>query len=357
MHVFAIETSCDETAAAWVDSAQPLGKRILAQCVRSQISLHQANQGVVPEIAARAHLEWLPLAVQKVMDESGEDLSKVDAIAATTGPGLIGGLTVGTSFAKSLSLASGKPFVAVNHLAGHALSLRLSHDLRFPYLLLLVSGGHCQVLAVEGVGRYRRWGTTIDDAVGEAFDKVGRLLDLPYPGGPHLEALAEDGDPQAFALPRPLRGQPGCDFSFSGLKTAVRRQIEQLDAPLTRSQRADLAASFQAAAAESLADRARQAMTRFRAEYGGPGVLAVAGGVAANHSIRAALAQEAAAADFAYAAAPLALCGDNAAMIAWAALEQLEAGGSASPLDTLCRPRWPLDPEAAASRFAGAAKA
>ena len=355
MLVLAVETSCDETSVALVDSDASVANRVMAHTIRSQIALHQATKGVVPEVAARAHLDLLAPAYHQIMHNV--DLEQVDAIAATIGPGLIGGLLVGSSFAKSLSLASGKPFVAVNHLAGHAPSVRLSDDVPFPYLMLLVSGGHCQILVVEGVGQYRRWGTTIDDAVGEAFDKVGRLLELPYPGGPHLETLAQKGNPSAFALPHPMVGRPGCDFSFSGLKTAVYRQIEKQSKPLSYKERADLAASFQAAVVASLQDRVHNAVRAFVKDYGVGLSLAVVGGVAANKSIRNALCDLAHQADMSFVAPPIELCGDNAAMIGWAAAEHFHAGGGPSPLDELCRPRYPLDPHAPRSRFAGAVKA
>ncbi|MEX2630076.1 MAG: tRNA (adenosine(37)-N6)-threonylcarbamoyltransferase complex transferase subunit TsaD, partial [Tistlia sp.] len=280
----------------------------------------------------------------EAMAVAGLGFAELDGIAATTGPGLIGGVLVGAMTGKAVAAVHGKPFVAVNHLEGHALSARLTDGTAFPYLLLLVSGGHCQLLAVEGVGRYRRYGTTLDDAVGEAFDKVAKLLGLGYPGGPAVERAALEGDPRRFALPRPMKGRPGCDFSFSGLKTAVRNAVEKLGGqrPLDEDQRADLAASFQAAVAEVLQDRAARAIARFAEETGRAGPLVVAGGVAANRRLRAALAETAAGAGAALVVPPPALCTDNGAMIAWAGLERLRLG-AADPLDFRARPRWPLE--------------
>ncbi|MTJ81992.1 MAG: tRNA (adenosine(37)-N6)-threonylcarbamoyltransferase complex transferase subunit TsaD [Telmatospirillum sp.] len=340
MIVLGIESSCDETAAAVVRD----DRTILADVVLSQLDEHRPYGGVVPEIAARAHLDHLDRLVAEALARSGTRLAAMDAIAATGGPGLIGGVMVGVMTAKAIAAVTGKPFVAVNHLEGHALTARLTDDLAFPYLLLLVSGGHCQLLAVEGVGRYRRLGATIDDAAGEAFDKVAKMLDLGYPGGPAVQAAAERGDPERFALPRPMKGRPGCDFSFSGLKNAVRLLIAA-ETPLSDAGRADIAASFQAAVAESLADRTRAAMELFAAAYGGPGGLVVAGGGAANSLLRQTLARIAADAGFRLAVPPLKLCTDNAAMIAWAGLERFRLGARDS-LDFAPRPRWPLDPEA-----------
>ncbi len=337
MLILGLETSCDETAVALVDDA----RRVHANLVLSQIDQHRPFGGVVPEIAARAHLQHLSPMIERALSEAGVAMAELDGIAATSGPGLIGGVFVGAVTAKAIAAARGLPFLAVNHLEGHALTVRLTDQLDFPYLLLLVSGGHCQLLAVEGVGRYRRYGGTLDDAVGEAFDKTAKLLGLGYPGGPAVEAAAATGDPARFALPRPLAGQPNCDFSFSGLKTAVRRQAELMD-PADGQGRADLAASFQAAVAAVLADRARRALARFQADCGRPGPLVVAGGVAANRSLRASLARTAEAAGSRLVAPPPALCTDNAAMIAWAGLERLRLG-LASPLETPARPRWPLE--------------
>ena len=343
MNVLGIETSCDETAAAIVTD----GREIRADVVLSQLDDHTPYGGVVPEIAARAHLEHLDGLVRRALDDSSLTLADIDAVAATGGPGLIGGVIVGVMTAKAIAAARGLPFVAVNHLEGHALTARLTDDVAFPYLLLLVSGGHCQLLAVEGVGRYRRLGTTIDDAVGEAFDKTAKLLGLGYPGGPLVEkAAASATDPGRFELPRPMTGRPGCDFSFSGLKTAVRRHVEDLGRPLTDADRADLAAAFQTAVADVMADRVGRALALFREHHPQGDTLVVAGGVAANRTLRARLAGLAEARGLRFVAPPLRLCTDNAAMIAWAGIERLRLG-QADPLDFAPRPRWPLDPTAA----------
>lgn len=331
--VLGLESSCDETAAAVL---APDG-RILAEAVLSQEEEHAVFGGVVPEIAARAHLSALPGLAERVLARAGIGFADLGAVAATSGPGLIGGLIVGASFGKGVAIARGLPFVAVNHLEAHALTARLPGLLpegapAFPYLLLLLSGGHCQCVAVEGLGRYRQLGTTLDDAVGEAFDKAAKLLGLPWPGGPHLERLAESGDPEAVPLPRPLLGRPGCDFSFSGLKTAVARAVAQGTA-----RPADIAASFQAAVATVLADRARHAL----AMAPGATALVVAGGVAANRTVRAALADVARKAGVPMLAPPLRYCTDNAVMVAWAGIERLRLG----LVDSLAhapRPRWPL---------------
>lgn len=343
MNVLGIETSCDETAAAIVTDA----REIRADVVLSQLDDHTPYGGVVPEIAARAHLEHLDGLVRRALDDSGLTLADIDAVAATGGPGLIGGVIVGVMTAKAIAAARGLPFVAVNHLEGHALTARLTDDVAFPYLLLLVSGGHCQLLSVEGVGRYRRLGTTIDDAVGEAFDKTAKLLGLGYPGGPLVEkAAAAATDPGRFELPRPMVGRPGCDFSFSGLKTAVRRHVEDLGRPLTEADRADLAAAFQISVADVMADRVGRALALFRERHPQGDTLVVAGGVAANRTLRARLAGLADARGLRFVAPPLRLCTDNAAMIAWAGIERLRLGQT-DPLDFAPRPRWPLDPTAA----------
>jgi N6-L-threonylcarbamoyladenine synthase len=339
--VLGIETSCDETAAAVLDA----DGRVLAEALLSQ-SGHAPYGGVVPEIAARAHLAVLPELVAGVMRRAGAAFSELGGVAATAGPGLIGGLIVGSGFAKGIALTHGLPFVAVNHLEAHALTARLPGlvpgGAPFPYLLLLLSGGHCQCVAVEGVGRYRRLGGTIDDAIGEAFDKVGKLLGLGWPGGPALERLAAAGDAARFALPRPLFGRPGCDFSFSGLKTAVAHLVGRYPpGPLPARDAADLAAGFQRAVAEVLADRANHAMAAFSTLHGA-GLLVVAGGVAANAMLRAALQAAAQARGFGFAAPPLRLCSDNAVMVAWAAIERLRLGLT-DGLDHAPRPRWPLD--------------
>jgi N6-L-threonylcarbamoyladenine synthase len=345
-----IETSCDETAAAVVRGYPGAPGTILSNIVFSQIDEHAPFGGVVPEIAARAHIEHLDGIIDRAMKEAGISYDALDGIAATAGPGLIGGVMVGLMAGKAIALAAGKPFIAVNHLEGHALSARLVAPVPFPYLLLLVSGGHCQLLAVEEVGRYRRYGTTIDDAAGEAFDKTAKLLGLGYPGGPALEAIAKRGDPARFAFPRPMLGRAECHFSFSGLKTAVARAVSAID-PLTDEFRADIAASFQAAVRDVLCDRAARAMRRFAMEHG-PAHFVVAGGVAANQALRAALEESAIAQGFTPCFPPPALCTDNGAMIAWAGIERL-ARGLTNALDTVPRARWPLDPDAPPAGFAG----
>ncbi|MCZ8368931.1 MAG: tRNA (adenosine(37)-N6)-threonylcarbamoyltransferase complex transferase subunit TsaD [Porphyrobacter sp.] len=342
--VLGIESSCDETAVALVRG----DGTIVAQAIASQEAEHAPYGGVVPEIAARAHAERLAPMLEKVMTEAGVALDDLDAIAATAGPGLIGGLMVGLVSAKALAMAAGKPLLAVNHLEGHALSPRLAdRALEFPYLLLLVSGGHCQILSVEGVGQYRRLATTIDDALGEAFDKTAKMLGLGYPGGPAVERLALQGDPKAVTLPRPMKGAKEPHFSFAGLKSAVLRAVESgAHTP------ADIAASFQQAAVECLIDRLNRAL-----DSAGPfPALVVAGGVAANRTVRAALEALAAKHAMRFTAPPLALCTDNAAMIAWAGCERLAMEGEAfagDPLDFVARPRWPLDPAAETVRGAG----
>ena len=339
MIVLGIETSCDETATAIVSA----DRRILSNVILSQIEEHRPYEGVVPEIAARSHLDHIDRLVARALDEAGVDWGDLDGIAATAGPGLIGGVLVGLTMAKAIAMVHGLPLVGVNHLEGHALTARLSDGIDFPYLLLLVSGGHCQVLAVEGVGRYRRYGGTVDDAAGEAFDKTATLLRLGYPGGPALERAAADGDASRFALPRPMLGRPGCDFSFSGLKTAVRHAVAALPGGEASPRDAvDLAASFQEAVAAVLADRAGNAMRRFREEFPGGDCFVVAGGVAANRRIRAVLADAASAHGMTFVAPPPALCTDNAAMIAWAGIERLRLGLS-DGIDLAARPRWPLD--------------
>ena len=345
-----IETSCDETAAAVVRGEPGLPSTILSNVVLSQIDEHAPFGGVVPEIAARAHIEHLDGIVAKAMREAGASFAQLDGIAATAGPGLIGGVMVGLMTGKAIALASAKPLIAVNHLEGHALSARLVEPISFPYLLLLVSGGHCQLIAVEEVGRYRRYGTTIDDAVGEAFDKTAKLMGLGYPGGPALEAIARKGDPVRYAFPRPMLGRAECHFSFSGLKTAVARVVGAID-PLTDEVRADIAASFQAAVRDVLCDRAQTAMRRFATTYGARPFV-VAGGVAANKYLREALAKCAAELGFPPSFPPPALCTDNGAMIAWAGIERL-ARGLTDSFDTVPRARWPLDPNAPPAGFAG----
>jgi len=349
MKVLGIETSCDETAAAVVDG----DRRILSDVVRSQLDDHAPFGGIVPEIAARAHVEAAGPIVAEAMRRAGAAFGELDAVAATGGPGLIGGVIVGVMTAKAIAAARGIPFVAVNHLEGHALTPRLTEGLDFPYLLLLVSGGHTQLLVVEGVGRYRRLGTTIDDAVGEAFDKAAKMLGLGYPGGPAVERAADGGDANRFSLPRPMKGRAGCDFSFSGLKTAVRHAIEALPSgPVTARDASDLCAAFQQAVAETIADRASNAMDAFAERHGAGGALVVAGGVAANSHLRGALGALADDRGFRFVAPPLRLCTDNGAMIAWAGIERLLLGFS-DGLDFAPRPRWPLDPDAPRAAFAG----
>jgi N6-L-threonylcarbamoyladenine synthase len=353
MIVLGIETSCDETAAAVVsDSGAP---RIRANLVRAQLEEHRPYGGVVPEIAARAHLEVLDTLIANAMATAGLGFRDLDGVAFTGGPGLIGGVIVGTMAAKAIALVHGVKLIAVNHLEGHALTVRLTDDVAFPYLLLLVSGGHCQLLIVEGVGRYVRLGTTIDDAAGEAFDKAAKLLGLGYPGGPLLERAAQSGNAARFELPRPLKGRPGCDFSFSGLKTAVRHAVAGLAAEggaLAAQDVADLAASAQAAIGDSLLDRTTNAVALFRARHPAGRTLVVAGGVAANSAVRARLAGLAASSGLAFVAPPVALCTDNAAMIAWAGLERLRLG-LVDDLAFAPRPRWPLDPGAPPRTGAG----
>ena len=348
MRILGIETSCDETAAAVVSAE----REILANVVHQQLADHQPFAGVVPEVAARAHLDQVGRVVEAALDEAG-GWDGIDAVAATAGPGLIGGVLVGVMTAKALAAARGLPFVAVNHLEAHALTARLTDDVPFPYLLLLVSGGHCQLLAVEGVGRYRRLGTTIDDAVGEAFDKTAKMLGLGYPGGPAVEQTARGGDAKRFDLPRPLKGRDGCDFSFSGLKTRVRMAIEGLPpGPLQDRDVADLCASFQAAVADTLAERTGRAIDMFREIHPEGRTLVVAGGVAANRAIRARLQDLAADRGMAFAVPAPALCTDNGAMVAWAGVERFRLGLT-DGLDFRPRPRWPLDPDAPKAIGAG----
>lgn len=348
--VLGIETSCDETAVAIVDSR----KQILAHRVLSQIDDHKAYGGVVPEIAARSHISHLDSLIEKCLSDADITLNDIDAIAATTGPGLIGGLMVGVMTAKAIAKASGKQFIAVNHLAAHALTPRLTdltgEKTQFPYLLMLMSGGHCQILEVLGVDNYKRLGTTLDDATGEAFDKTAKLLGLGYPGGPIVEERAKKGDPTRFKFPQPLKGKPGCDFSFSGLKTAVRRAAEACVAEhdyLIDTDINDLCASFQATMAKCLTDRLSRAMTLFKDHHPlEQGRLIVAGGVAANNHLRTALETLAANHEFTMSAPPLSLCTDNGAMIAWAGMERLLEHPDIHDIDMAARPRWPLDASA-----------
>ncbi|MDE2464792.1 MAG: tRNA (adenosine(37)-N6)-threonylcarbamoyltransferase complex transferase subunit TsaD [Alphaproteobacteria bacterium] len=341
MTVLGLETSCDETAAAVVRGLPPGPGEVLSNVVFSQIAEHAPYGGVVPEIAARAHVEAIDGIVAEALAVAGCTLADVDAIAATAGPGLIGGVMVGLTTAKALALAAGKPLIAVNHLKAHALTARLTAGLPYPFLLLLISGGHCQLLGVEGNDAFRLYGTTIDDAVGEAFDKTAKLLGLPYPGGPRIEQLARAGQAGRYRLPRPMLGRPGADFSFSGLKTAVRQIVREGD--FVPGDAADLAAAFQEAVIATLCDRTEQAMAQFRADFAlrGPATLVAAGGVAANGAIRAGLARTCAAHDFTLEVPPVKLCTDNGAMIAWAGLEQA-ATGRFDDLTVSPRARWPL---------------
>ncbi len=342
--VLGIESSCDETAVALVRG----DRTIVAQRIASQDATHRPFGGVVPELAARAHVEVLTPMIAAVLAEAGLRLRDVDAVAATAGPGLIGGVMIGLVTAKALSFAASKPLLAINHLEGHALSPRLvAPGLVFPYLLLLVSGGHCQLLAVDGVGHYRRLATTIDDAVGEAFDKVAKILGLGFPGGPAVERAAADGDPARFRLPRPLVGSAEPHFSFAGLKSAVLRAWQGLPDP-DENAGADLAAGFQAAVVDCLTDRTRRALAAMPEAT----ALVVAGGVASNAAVRAGLSELAATHNLPFVAPPPWLCTDNAAMIAWAGAERF-ALGLIDGLDAVARPRWPLDPTAEPVRGAG----
>ena len=343
MRVLGIETTCDETAAAVVRLRPEGGGEILADEVMSQIAAHAPFGGVVPEIAARAHDEIVDALVARALRHAGLSARDLDGVAAAAGPGLIGGVVVGLMTGKGIALATGKPLIAVNHLEAHALVARLSQSLPFPYLLLLASGGHTQILAVKGVGDYDRLGATVDDAIGEAFDKVAKLLGLPYPGGPAVEAAAKDGDPTRFALPRPMLGRPNADFSLSGLKTATRIAAQAI-APLKAHDVADLCASFQAAVVDVIEDRMRVGLRLFRQRVGAANGVVVAGGVAANSAIRDALGRFCAQAGLPLVAPPVRLCTDNGAMIAWAGIERLRRG-LVDDLSVPARPRWPLDPK------------
>lgn len=345
--ILGIETSCDETAAAVIRRAADGAVEILSEKVHTQLEEHAPYLGVVPEIAARAHAELADATVRAAMAESGVAYSDLDAVAATSGPGLIGGVLVGMMTGKAVAQAAGKPFLAVNHLEGHALSPRLTQDCAFPYLLLLVSGGHCQFLEVGGLGAYRRLGSTIDDAAGEAFDKTAKLLGLGFPGGPAVERIAADGNPKAIDFPRPLLNRPGLDMSFAGLKTAVARAAEA--GPLSEGRMADICASFQAAIVDVLAEKSRRALEAFEPGDGQPKRFVVAGGVAANRAIRSALESVAETTGARLLAPPMRHCTDNAAMIALAGAERLASGrlGEAGDLGAGARPRWPLDEAAA----------
>jgi len=343
--ILGLESSCDDTAAAIVRARAGRTPEILSSVVYGQEALHTAYGGVVPEIAARAHAEKLDLCVAEALQQAGVDLSGIDAIAVTAGPGLIGGVMSGVMCAKGLAMGAGLPLIGVNHLAGHALTPRLTGELPYPYLMLLVSGGHCQLIVVRGVDDFSRLGGTIDDAPGEAFDKTARLLGLPQPGGPAVEHEATRGDASRFKFPRPLLDRPGCDMSFSGLKTALLRardQVVQERGGLTRADRADLCAGFQAAVADVLAEKTRRALTIYLEETPTTPNLAVAGGVAANKTIRAGLEAVALQVNTGFTAPPLALCTDNAAMIAYVGIEKLKAG-QVDDMSLAARPRWPLD--------------
>ncbi|KIN78924.1 tRNA (adenosine(37)-N6)-threonylcarbamoyltransferase complex transferase subunit TsaD [Sulfitobacter mediterraneus] len=342
MTILGIESSCDDTAAALVRVGDK-GAEVLSSVVAGQTDLHAAFGGVVPEIAARAHAEKLDLCVEQALTQANITLTDIDAIGVTSGPGLIGGVVSGVMCAKGLSAATGKPLYGVNHLAGHALTPRLTDNVPYPYLMLLVSGGHCQFLLVSGPDNYKRIGGTIDDAPGEAFDKVARLIALPQPGGPAIEQAAKAGDPKRFAFPRPLLDRPGSDMSFSGLKTAVLRQRDALvsaQGGLTKQDQSDLAAGFQAAVVDVLAEKTRRAFDHYPESANRS--LCVAGGVASNSAVRTALEAVSVQNEARFIAPPLALCTDNAAMIAYAAAEQAQHR-PADDLTLSARPRWPLD--------------
>jgi N6-L-threonylcarbamoyladenine synthase len=340
--VLGIETSCDETATAVITG----DGQVLAEAVLSQFAEHLPFGGVVPEIAARSHLQYLPEQVRATLAKAGIDFCDLDGIAATSGPGLIGGLIVGCQLAKGIALATEMPFVAVNHLEAHALTARLpglvEGGVPFPYLVFLLSGGHSQCIAVTGVGHYIRLGGTVDDAVGEAFDKVAKLLGLAWPGGPAVEIIATQGDPLSYPFPRPMRGRPGCNLSFSGLKTAVAQTVLQIGRCPSVVQRADIAASFQRAVVDVLADRAAHAIDMMRQQFPEASLLVAAGGVASNTSIRSGLAEAATSRGFRLVAPPVRLCSDNAVMVAWAGLERLRLGLCDS-VGMDARPRWPLE--------------
>jgi len=347
MIVLGIETTCDETAAAVVERSNDGRGKILSNIILSQVSEHAAFGGVVPEIAARAHVEALDLIIGKAMGEAGQNYDTIDGIAAAAGPGLIGGVIVGLTTAKAIAMVKNKPLIAINHLEAHALTARLTDATPFPFCLFLASGGHTQIVAVRGVGDYVRLGTTQDDAIGEAFDKTAKLLGLGYPGGPLVEKEAERGDAARFALPRPMHGRKDADFSLSGLKTALRIEAEKI-APLSDQDVADLCASFQQAVVDVVLDRLRAGLRLFRSRYGAPNALVAAGGVAANQAIRKVLHRLAFEVGTVLVAPPLELCTDNGAMIAWAGCERLTLGMT-DTLDVAPRARWPLDEVAAAA--------
>ena len=348
-HVFGIETSCDETAAAVVRN----DRTILSNLVYSQLDDHRMFGGVVPEIAARAHVSILDGLIARALEESGLASTDIDAVAATAGPGLIGSVLVGLVTGKALASAWSVPLIGVNHLEGHVLTPRLTDNVPFPFVVLLISGGHSQIVLVEGVGTYTRLGTTVDDAVGEAFDKTAKILGLGYPGGPAVEAIAQSGDPTRFQLPRPMVGKPGCNLSFSGLKTAVWRCVETLGSAITAQDRADLCASFQATVSNVIGNRLARGIDMANQVSTIPiTALVAAGGVAANGALRAQLEETARQAGLPCVLPPSHLCTDNAAMIAWAGIEKLEAGQT-DTLDIPARARWPLDPHATKASGAG----
>ncbi|MBE6458625.1 MAG: tRNA (adenosine(37)-N6)-threonylcarbamoyltransferase complex transferase subunit TsaD [Alphaproteobacteria bacterium] len=358
MIVLGIESSCDETAAAIVNDK----REILGECVLTQLE-HKTYGGVVPEIAARAHLDHIEDILEETFKNAGIKPQDIDAVAAASGPGLIGGVVIGVMAAKSLSLALGKPFIAINHLEGHALAARLTSDVEYPYLLLLVSGGHCQILVVKNVGEFERLGTTIDDAAGEAFDKVAKMLNLGYPGGPMIEKMADLGDENRFVLPRPLQSSGDCNLSFSGLKTAVRKIIESYStdgniehAILRKQDVADICASFQKAATEHLLYKLKKAIVLFRTKYPQGKDLVVSGGVASNSYLREKLKQLAETEGLFFSAPPIKFCTDNGVMIAWAGMERA-LKGMYNNLDFKPRPRWPLDENAPKAAGAGGVKA
>ncbi len=337
MLVMGIESSCDETACAIVSDKQ----EILSSVVWSQYDEHRRFGGVVPEIAARAHLEKCDVLIREALDKAGVGFDDLSAVAVAGGPGLIGGVLVGVMTAKAIALSRNLPFVAVNHLEGHALTARLSHPIAFPYLLLLTSGGHCQVLIVRDVGQYEKLGATIDDSAGEAFDKVAKMLDIGYPGGPNLEKRAGQGDAKRFKFPVPMKGRAGCDFSFSGLKTSVRTCIEK-NSPLSEQDKSDMCASFQSAVVQQMEDRLKHAIQIFKEKCPGAKDLVVAGGVAANQAVRGMIQTLADKNGLVFSAPPIGLCTDNGVMIAWAGLERFRLGLT-DTLDFRARPRWPLD--------------
>lgn len=353
IYVLGLESSCDETAAAVVRG----DGKILSNIIFSQLDEHRPYGGVVPEIAARAHINHMDGLIDEALKEAGLGFDQLSGVAATSGPGLIGGVMIGLMTGKAIAAARNIPFMGINHLEGHALTVRMSHQSAFPYLLLLVSGGHCQILMVRGVGDYKRLGTTIDDAAGEAFDKTAKILGLSYPGGPAVEQAARKGNDKKFKLPRPLKGKPGCDFSFSGLKTAVRREVEKLGSVMCEQDSFDLAASFQRAMSDSILDRLNHAMASYQQELDEgpqdqPFRLVVAGGVAANQFLKGEIEKICDKKGFSLLVPPPALCTDNGAMIAWVGVERLKRG-MVDGLDLGARARWPLDPTAPPAIGAG----